>query len=146
MISVEVASLAALHRERVARGAVLQRRATAVQRDVELRELAALGVPGDERVRAGAEESEEVAHSAVVGAGAGAVVVAFFQAGLAGGDGDARAGALEEEPGARGSVAEAAIAGVVGAQCAAHDDLRDDIRGSLPEVAPSFPCVVENLD
>lgn len=61
-----MAALTALDWQRMARRAVLERRAAAVERDVELGELAALGV-----LRAGSEEGEEIAHSAVVSSAAG---------------------------------------------------------------------------
>jgi hypothetical protein len=127
LVFVEMAPLAAFDGEGVAGEAGFQHRAAAVERDVEFGELAELGA-----LVVAAEEREEVAASG------GAAV--FW---LARGDGDAGPGAVEEEP--RSPVAEAAEGGVVGAERAAHDDLRENVRRALAEVPAALPCVVEAL-
>lgn len=143
-VLVEQAPLAALDRQRAAWESALETNAAAVQRDVEFGELG-----GFERVAL--EEGEEVGSSSWRGAGGaadgGARGILRWSSSC---DCDAHSSFSEEEAGSVGQVAEAGGGGggggVIRGQCAGLDDLGEDVWRALPEVPPSFPCVVEHLD
>jgi hypothetical protein len=141
-VLVEQAPLAALDRQRAAWESALETNAAAVQRDVEFGELG-----GFERVAL--EEREEVRSSSWLGSGAGGAAHGRARGILrwsSSCDCDADSGFSEEEAGSVGQVAEAGGGGVIRGQCAGLDDLGEDVWRALPEVPPSFPCVVEHLD